>query len=372
MKIIHVCETIIGGTGSYLSEVIPHQVERYGAENVALLIPQTHMPFVEKSILDSGARIFTFARPRRLSGSIYLSFQYLRRLQSFKPDIIHAHSSIAGVIVRSLRMFTRAPIVFCPHGWSMDMKGSRAMLRMTEVAERVLGRLPDQIVVISAHEYQRALDIGIPTSRLTLIPNGIANIVPAVAPAPWDDDRIKVLYAGRFDYQKGVDVLMRAVEGLDDRLSVRLVGDAASGNRVLPAKLPACVTEVGWLDRKGVTAQMMSCDVLVVPSRWEGFGLVAIEAMRLAKPVIASAVGGLQEIIDQGRYGYLVQPEDVQELHDRLLELDREELRAMGEIGHNRYLSKYTADRMVRQLDDLYARMLLTSLPAAAGAGTDE
>ena len=369
---MHVCETIIGGTGSYLSEVIPYQVQRYGADNVSLLIPQTHMGFLEKSILDSGVRIFTFPRPRRLSGSAYLSLHYLKRLRDFQPDIIHAHSSIAGMIVRTLRMFSKAPIVFCPHGWSMDIRGSRALRWMTEMTEMALGRLPDQIVVISSHEYRRALDIHIPASRLTLIPNGIANVVPDIEPAPWDDQRIKVLYAGRFDYQKGVDILVRAVEGLDDHVSVRLVGSAAVGHRVLPETLPACVTDIGWQDRSNVIAQMKSCDVLVVPSRWEGFGLVAIEAMRLSKPVIASAVGGLQEIIGEGRYGYLIQPEDVQGLHDCLRMLDRDKLRAMGEIGHNRYLSKYTADRMVGQLDELYERMLVNAPAASQGTGPEK
>jgi glycosyltransferase involved in cell wall biosynthesis len=355
MKILHVCETIIGGTGSYIAELIPHQVEKYGVDNVVLLVPQTHVGFIDKDITSSGIKIITFNRPSRLYGTAMLTRRYLQVLKSVQPDIVHAHSTIAGAIVRLTRAFTRAKLIFCAHGWSMDMAGSWATSKFAEVVERGLARFPDQIIVISKHELNRALSLGIPRHRLSLVPNGIRTKAPTVAPAVWDDDRIKVLYAGRFDYQKGVDVLIKAVAGLEDKISVRLVGDVAVSKNVLPEKLPDCIVKMGWLDRVDVTAQMMSCDVLVVPSRWEGFGLVAIEAMRLSKPVLVSAVGGLQEIAGDGQYGYVVEPENVKQLHDRLSSLDRRKLRQMGEIGYQRFLSCYTADRMVSQIDKIYA-----------------
>ncbi|WP_082475666.1 glycosyltransferase [Rhizobium sp. Leaf341] len=355
MKILHVCETIIGGTGSYLAELVPHQVTKYGIENVSLLVPDSHLQYIDPKILSSGIQIATFRRPRRLSGAFMLARRYLQVLKSVKPDIVHAHSSIAGAVVRVARGFTKARIIFCAHGWSMDMTGTPRTRKLAELVERGLAIFPDQIIVISSHELGRALKLGIPFSRLSLVPNGIDATAPAVEPAAWVDDRIKVLYAGRFDYQKGVDVLIEAVRGLDDKLSVRLVGDNAVSRNVLPEPLPDCIVKLGWLDRNGVTAQMKSCDVLVVPSRWEGFGLVAIEAMRLSKPVIVSAVGGLQEIVDHGKYGYLVEAENVAQLHERLRTLDKASLKEMGAIGYQRFASTYTADRMVRQIDAVYA-----------------
>ncbi|MBO9099499.1 MULTISPECIES: glycosyltransferase [unclassified Rhizobium] len=354
MKILHVCESIIGGTGSYLAELIPPQVERYGAENVALLVPETHMDFIEEGIINSGARIITFPRPRRLTGAIFLSGHYLKSIFSFKPDIVHAHSTVAGVVVRVLRIW-RTKIIFCPHGWSVDMKGTGRIQKIAEKVERMLARMADRIIVISRHEYDRALELGIPASRLALIPNGIRKEAPSIDPAIWDDDRIKVLYAGRLDYQKGVDVLLKAVEGLDDRLVLRLAGDAAVGSNLLPTTLPAGVEKLGWLDRKEVSAQMKSCDILIVPSRWEGFGLVAIEAMRLGKPVAASTVGGLKDIVDGGNFGYAFPPEDDAALHAFLKTLDKDSLREKGEIGHRRFLATYTSDRMVHQVDEVYS-----------------
>ena len=349
---------MIGGTGSYLAELIPHQVERYGAENIALLIPSNQMQFVEQSILDAGPKIITFSRPMRSLGAFFLLHRYLTSMSSFQPDIVHAHSSVAGAIVRIFRKSEKSRIVFCPHGWSVDMAGSRYVRKIAEKVERWLAQFPDCIVVISKHEYNRAVELGLSPSRLKLVPNGIAKEVPDVEAAEWNDDRIKVLYAGRFDYQKGVDILLKAVEGLEKEVSVRLVGDFALGELSMPDPLPECVTRLGWLDRAGVAAQMKSCDVLVVPSRWEGFGLVAVEAMRLSVPVLAASVGGLKEILGDGDYGYLTPPEDYVALRNSLKALNKEELRKVGVIGNRRFLSTYTSDRMVQQIDAVYAEIV--------------
>jgi glycosyltransferase involved in cell wall biosynthesis len=349
---------VVGGTGSYLSELIPHQVEKYGRENVTLLVPKNQLGFVEKNIFAAGPRIVTFARPSRITGSAFLAQRYLRELASYKPDIVHAHSSIAGALVRILRNPNRSSIVFCPHGWSVDMTHTPYIRSMASRIERWLARFPDRIVVISNHDYGRAIELGLPPSKLRLIPNGIDRTVPDVEPAPWEDDRIRVLFAGRFDHQKGVDVLLKAVTGIEDKVSVRLVGDFALGELALPNPLPSCVERLGWLDRDGVAAQMKSCDVLVVPSRWEGFGLVAVEAMRLCKPVLASSVGGLKEILADGQYGYVVPADDPVALQNKLKSLNKEELRKVGIEGYHRFISTFTSDRMVQQIDDIYTEIM--------------
>lgn len=364
MKILHVCESIIGGTGSYLAELIPHQVRKYGAENVALLIPDSQMDYLETSISNVSPVIINFARPRRLAGAFHLIGAYRQALFTFRPDVVHAHSSIAGLVVRSLRTAGMAKIAFCPHGWSVDMKSGPAMRLFAQVSERVLALFSDETIVISRHEFDRGRQLGVGESRLHLIPNGIATEPPDVEPAEWNDKRLKVLYAGRLDRQKGVDILLKAVVGLEDKISVRLAGDVAVGSNFLQDEMPSCVEKLGWLDRKDVIAQMKSCDVLVMPSRWEGFGLVAVEAMRLAKPVAASAVGGLREVIGNGDCGFLFPPEDDRALHEVLAALDKEKLKAMGERAYQRFLSAYTSDRMVREIDGVYVHMIGTVQPS--------
>ena len=94
------------------------------------------------------------------------------------------------------------------------------------------------------------------------------------------------------------------------------------------------VSFLGWQNRAQVGDLLRRCDVFVLPSRSEPFGIVIIEAMACGKPVVASAVGGIPEIIHQGENGILVEPEDPAALGDAILRvLEDEGLRA--EIGRN-------------------------------------
>lgn len=357
IRLLHVCESVIGGTGSYLSELVPAQVAVYGADNVALLVPENQLGYLDPQVLSAGIRIFPFARRSRTLGLFHFVRAYRRALAELKPDIVHAHSSIAGAVVRGLGFFRKYRIVFCPHGWSVDMKGAAAVRFAAEIIERLLAANTDQVILISRHEFRRAKDLGFTDEKLSLVVSGIKTQAPEVTPATWDDPRLRVLYAGRFDFQKGVDVLLKAVEGLEETLSVRLVGGFVVNELKLPDTLPSHVVNMGWHDRVEVYAQMRSCDVLVVPSRWEGFGLVAIEAMRLGVPVIASGVGGLKEILGEGRYGVVVPPEDPAALRAVLQSLTREQLREIAAKGHARFLADYTLERMVQQTDEVYAKV---------------
>ena len=353
MKILHVCDSTIGGTGSYLAELLPYQAREYGRGNVALLMPTGHLPYLESDMTESDVQIVTFARKNRLLGMVCLFFAYIYHLLRFRPDVVHAHSFGAGVVIRLLWPLTPARVVFCPHGWAFDMVAPRWRNLLVERIEWVLSLLCDRILMISGHEYERARDIGIAKSKLRIVRSGIAREAPALAPARWDDSRLKLLFVGRFDHQKGLDILLEAIEPLGDQVVLRTVGSSVVSTGFETRPLPF-VEHLGWLSRKDVTAQMRACDFLVVPSRWEGFGLVALEAMRLGIPVIASRVGGLREILDNGRFGPCFEPGDAAELRQRLIALTSDKVAEWRHVAHQRFLDAYTSDRMQREIDDLY------------------
>jgi glycosyltransferase involved in cell wall biosynthesis len=106
----------------------------------------------------------------------------------------------------------------------------------------------------------------------------------------------------------------------------------------------------------------MACDVVVMPSRWEGFGLVAIEAMRLSKPVIASTVGGLPEIIADRETGILFPSGDAEALHGILVDASVSQLKWMGQAGHTRFLRCFVADKMCTEIWQVYKDVLKNSL----------
>jgi glycosyltransferase involved in cell wall biosynthesis len=162
-----------------------------------------------------------------------------------------------------------------------------------------------------------------------------------------------VLFVGRFDRQKGTDLLLEALAELQDSVFCYLVGDTVLGDASLRA-LPPNARTTGWLAPSAIEAFYQSADVVVVPSRWEGFGLIAVEAMRAELPVIASRVGGLPEIVLDGETGVLLPPDDKASLVNALRDISDDRLAAMGRAGRQRFLRHFTLDRVHRQITELY------------------
>ena len=358
-RVLHVCDSIIGGTGSFLAELLTPQAERYGPNALTLLMPEQHRDHIEPRLLDSGIRFEYFDRPNRLLGMAKLFSSYRRVRRQIQPEIVHAHSFGAGVITRILRFGKRPRLIFCPHGWAFSMQVSPFAKRVIIAVERYLARKADRIILISPHEGDVARGVGLPDEKLVVINNAISKAPPPVPPARWDDDRIKLLFVGRFDRQKGLDLLLEAIAELGDRYALRVVGQPVVAPQIGQIT-PEFVEYVGWRDRNGVVSEMMAADAIIVPSRWEGFGLVAIEAMRVRRAVIASDAGGLNDTLDAGRFGLTFPSNNVGALRHLLETLDPADLPEWGERGHARFIDKYTSETMVEAVDATYRDLLAT------------
>ena len=116
---------------------------------------------------------------------------------------------------------------------------------------------------------------------------------------------------------------------------------------------------IGWLPRESLDAYYAAADGLVVPSRWEGFGLVAIEAMRAGTAVIASNRGSLPELVEHGITGYIfnLDETDLGELEGTLRGLDKNRLREMGAAATRLFEQGFTAESMNRGILDVYAKL---------------
>jgi glycosyltransferase involved in cell wall biosynthesis len=361
MKILHIAESAKGGVGTYLAEILPDQAHRYGAGNVRALIPTQHAAHV--SGVNLTLLVTWRGRGRSLLGVARLALAIRREIARFRPTIVHAHSSLAGGVLRLLYGWKQPPfrIVYCPHGWAFDRRSSALKVRLIERIERGLAPGADRIVMISEHERNEGLRIGIAAERLSLILNGIADLPPA-RPARWDGNRLKMLFVGRLDNQKGFDTLLDAAEPIAARLSLRVIGTAIAGPAAVPRPHRDHVEYLGWRSLAEVATEIAAADIVVVPSRWEGFGLVALEAMRGGCAVVASAVGGLREIVVDGVTGYLVAPDNPERLMTVLALHDREGWQAMGAAGRTRFEALFTAERMNREIAALYGE-LTASLP---------
>ena len=172
---------------------------------------------------------------------------------------------------------------------------------------------------------------------------------------------VTVGVAARLAPVKGIKYLIEAVKALDN---VRLViaGDGPEKERLenlaRNESLLDRVTFTGWVD--DIARTMSTWDIYAQPSVAEGLGIAALEAMSLGIPVVASDVGGLREIVVNGKTGFLVPPEDSAQLAAHLKELAcNEELRgAMGEAARVRATEKFSRERESQALQSAYQKLL--------------
>lgn len=351
IAILHCAETIKGGVATYLRELLPLQVEAFGAGAIAIIIPASQiceLPAVP------GVLILPYKdKKNRVLNSLQIAKNTYAFLRKNPAKIVHIHSTFAGITLRPLInfCFKDIKIVYCPHGWAWDRPMANWKLKLTTLIERTLSFFCHRIICISEHEKSTAIRAGIKEKKLVVVLNGISSAIPTPSSElpSWPYGNKKLLFIGRFDYQKGVDIFCEALTLLDYRASGILVGDfvLSDSDQVL---LPKNARQIGWLKPHELQVLYQSADILVIPSRWEGFGLVATEAMRAGLPVIASSVGGLPEVIDHDKTGLLVQPCNAQTLADAVNSLDRNSLIDMGISGKKRFNELFTIERAHKEL----------------------
>jgi glycosyltransferase involved in cell wall biosynthesis len=204
-------------------------------------------------------------------------------------------------------------------------------------------------------------------TRATVIPYGVP-IPPTVEPRR-ETGEIVAGFLGRLVPQKGLRYLLEAASlalGENERLRFVIAGDGplrdevARGGANLPEGRCRLVGECHDID-----GFMRDIDLLVVPSEWEAFGIVAIEAQASERPVVGFRVDGLPEAVAADETGILVPHHDTTALADAIVRLasDDDLRRRMGAAGRKRVLSLFSAHAMVRRIGDLYAAIVGRSTP---------
>ncbi len=356
IRLVHCAETITGGIATYLRDLLPLQCESFGAENITVVIPESQRAELP---VPEGVNVvgYSDSKPRSIR-AIGLAWRVLKVARQSRATLVHVHSTFAGVAVRPLIRLAIPGIklVYCAHGWAWDRMSSGFGRAGVRVVERALVKITDSVVCISNHEYRAAVAAGMDEAKLCVVRNAIAKQSPVAAgPVPeWPEGMRRVLFVGRFDRQKGVDVLIAALDHLVGQAHAVIAGSPVLADVSSHAD-GENVTRAGWVTPAQIEALFTKAEVLVVPSRWEGFGLIALEAMRAGLPVIASRVGGLPEVVKDGVTGVLVAPESPMELAEAILRLDQESCKTMGAAGRLRFEEVFSIERLHRELCAVYA-----------------
>jgi glycosyltransferase involved in cell wall biosynthesis len=354
-RVLHISEFTKGGIETHLNEVLSYQSGRHDIYLMAS--EQNSRP---ESLQISQDRLYLYPYKRKPAYFLQAIKAIHHKVKSFKPDIVHVHGTFAGVFLRTLFFFkSRRPVViYNAHGWAFLMDTKPWKQRAFAFVEKVLALRTDYIINISRHEYEMAMHYGLPAEKSGVVYNGVSDTIASSKP-PFETqpDKINLLYVGRFDRQKGFDLLLDVFnEHKFANVHLYLVGDTVLEE--VEYVFPDNAVKIGWVDNSEIDRYMRACDAVIIPSRWEGFGIVAIEALRNKKPVIASNRGALPEIIRHGLNGYIFDFENKQELADIVHRLDKPTLEAMGQTGLNIFQDKFHSVQMNKQIERLYEETL--------------
>ena len=299
-----------------------------------------------------------------------------------KVDVVHAHSYgyfhvNAALLMRRLR---GVPFVFTPHfhpEWSMWGGSRRRLLR--RIYDKLLGPTildsADRIIGVSKAEMSLMNGGRFAEGRTTIIPNGIS---PEDFDPPPDGrlfreryglDGKVALFVGRLASNKGLDTLVDSIPKViaeQDYVKFVLVGQDEGMRESLLKKADslgvsdALVFTGHITDDRLFRSAFASSDVFVLPSEYEAFGIVLLEAMMCEKPCIASAVGGTSEAVVHNETGLLVEYGNADELADVISGVlsDPQKAKEMGKKGKERVLRKFTWERIATEIEKVYEELV--------------
>ena len=306
-------------------------------------------------------------------------------LAAERIDVVHAHMPRASVPGSILARLARVPVVVShEHGSWLDGKRMRPFLDRNVVA-----RLSTRMLAVSEWDRQQLIaHERIPPAQILVMPNGIAP-PPAGGPAELADLDVPpgttvIGAVGRLFEVKGYDYLIRAVALLKARgrsLRCVVLGEGPEEQRLKRLIADLGVEEEVRLigHRQDVAEIVRALDVAVLPSRAEGSPLVVLEYMALGAPIVATTVGGVPELIEDGVHGLLVAPRDpgaLAQAIDRLLD-DRTLAARLCTAAQERQRAEHDLDTIVNRLERLYlalsreSRGVVAAGPAVASSGSD-
>ncbi len=278
------------------------------------------------------------------------AWRFWRRLRTQKFQIVHIH--FGGRSVRWLvRAGTRAKIVVHLHGRVLEPRGLGLVTHS--------GRGADRVIAVSRSVAERVVD----TRPIVVYPGVAVPEMPGPR-LPRTGERV-VGSAVRLLPLKGLVYLLRAIASLRAEFPNLILEIAGSGPQLArlereaqALRLSEAVRFLGWVEK--LAPVLARWEVFALPSLEEGFPVAGLEAMAAGLPVVASAVGGIPELVENGRTGWLVPPGDPEALAGRLRQLlrDPEAQEVMGIAGHARVRKCFTAEQMVAGVAKIYDDLL--------------
>ncbi len=297
------------------------------------------------------------------------------------PDVVHAHFWMSGLAAVEAAAGLPTPVLQTFHALGSVKRrhqgGADTSPENRIDLERNLCRDVDHVVATCSDEVFELRRLGLPTDRSTIVPCGVdTSVFTPRGPVAPRSERRRLLILGRLVERKGQDDAVRALRAVPDAELVVVGGPRPEAVDTDPEvrRLRGIAAEAGVGDRlvfagsvarADVPAWVRSADVVLAVPWYEPFGITPLEAMACGRPVVATAVGGLQDSVVDGVTGDLVPPRDPERLGAVLAALlaDDERRAAYGAAGVRRARSRYRWSRVVADTETVYRQVLASRRP---------
>lgn len=322
IRILHVAQAA-GGVDCYIRMLLKY-LDKNKFQNILVC----SQDFCREDYDDLVSNFEQIEMKRAIGWNDVTAIVEVRKLiKYYKPDIVYAHSSKAGAIARVADIGMKNYCIYNPHGWAFNMRCSNKKKILYTVIEKLAAHFCDRIICISDAEKQSALKKHIcRENKLQVIFNGVDieayknGVHGTIKRKDLDipDDAFVVGMVGRISPQKAPDVFIKAARMIKEIIPNShfiIVGKGEQENDIRKYAEENGFSDslhiTGWVENPLSYVELF--DVACLLSRWEGFGLVLPEYMMAGKPIVASRVDAIPDIVKDGENGLLVDIDDVEE-----------------------------------------------------------
>ena len=352
-KVLQIVEAFGGGVFTVLCDLFNGLSDEYEVVVAYSLRPQTPKNFKEyfnKNI--KFIEVESFTRNINCKKDLKALKEIRKIVKKEKPDIVHLHSSKAGILGRIGIHNRKIKMFYNPHGFSfLKMDDSRLKRFMYKAIEKVTAMLNSKCTIIgcSKGEYEEAKKLN---KNSICINNGI-NIeklkeeTENLKEKEIDYDNLKLCTVGRIGFQKNPKMFNEIAEHFPN-LQFTWIGDGELKDELKSSNIRV----TGWLERKDVLRELNDNDIFLLPSLWEGLPISLLEAMYMKKVCIVSDVIGNRDVIENGKNGYICRDKD-----EYINIIEKAKVEGWQNIvitGHEEIKEEYNTNKMIQLYEEKY------------------
>lgn len=356
MRVLHVINNLgMGGAESLLVSMVPLLQENLQID--VLLLDGSDTPFVRRLEKNDRVNIITLSK-----GSVYNPIHIFRLIWIIrKYDLVHVHlfPAMYFVAIAKFLSFSNIKLVFTEHS-----TGNRRLKSwFFRIIDRIIYLKYSKIVCITPEVKKMLISLGVHHSKLCVIYNGIETDQFILAKEynrsilGYEQEDIILIMVAAFRREKDHSTVIKSLLRLDHRYKLLLAGGGYQKDQVVEE-----VRSLGLEDRvkligirNDIERVLKSCDIGILSSHWEGFGLAAVEAMAAGLPVVASNVPGLSDVVKGG--GILFEKGDVIDLASKIVSLEDKDYYTNIQKRCIEKAKKYDLHNTVNHLLDLYKKL---------------